>query len=347
MSDLHPQWTRRQTLWLLSGLVGSLTLPSCGQASQSASRANSAATVNAAMGITTWIGNSPLYIARGKRFFNEGGLNLDLQTFSTVSEAFPAFSAGQLQAVSPVTAEAVSLAAKGVDYRIVGVMDTSLGADGILARNSIADILDFKGKTVGVQKGGVGHFFLLQALAEAGLSEADISILDMAPDAAAAAYQTGNVEIVYSYSPFLEQADTAQPDGRIIFDTSKLPTAIADVYAFKTSFIEEQPDAVQAFLAGIFKALRVLNADSIEGLAIASQQLNIQPEELELQLKGIRLPDLKTNLDMLANPASDLYLLKPMNALAQFLKDQEQIAQVPDISNLIDPQFLLALKQPS
>lgn len=349
----HPHWTRRQALWLLAGAASGVGLHACAQSVETASVTASpgsepetsptSATTSANFGITTWVGNTAIYIAKEKGFFQNSGLDLNLKTFATVAEGFPSFTTGQIQGTSPVASEVVSLAAKGTDYRIVAVMDTSVGADAILARNSIASIADFKGKQVGVQQGGVGHFFLLQVLAEAGLSQSDVTIVDIAPDAAATAYQTGKIDIVYSYSPFVEAANAAQKDGRIIYDTSKMPTAIVDLYAFRTDFIASHPQAVQAFVGGIFQALDFLQTNPDEALAIAAKPLNVKPEELQTQLKGVKLPDLKTNVEMLSNAQSDLYMLKPMNALAAFLKEQGQIEAEPDLSQFIDPQFVQAL----
>lgn len=55
------------------------------------------------------------------------------------------------------------------------------------------------------------------------------------------------------------------------------------------------------------------------------------------------LPDLQTTQEMLSDPQSDLYVLKLMQAMAEFLKDQGQIKTVPDLSNILDPQFVTAL----
>ena len=52
--------------------------------------------------------------------------------------------------IALATLAAVTLKSKGVDYRVVLVADNSLGGDGILARTSVTDIKDFKGKNVAV-----------------------------------------------------------------------------------------------------------------------------------------------------------------------------------------------------
>lgn len=77
-----------------------------------------------------------------------------------------------------------------------------------------------------------------------------------------------------------------------------------------------------------------------EALAIAGKRLQLTPQEVEEQLKGVRLIDLPTNLEMLGNPQSDLYLLDHMNDLSQFLVSQKQIPQAPDLSNTLEPRFL-------
>lgn len=347
----HHRWTRRQALWLMAGAAGSVSLHACTQSTKTAnstadSTADTAASnrTSAAFGSAPWIGCTPLYIAQEKGFFRDAGLDLEIKTFASNLESIPAFSVGQIQGCAPLpTSEAITVAAKGIDFRIVGIMDLSAGGDAILARNSVASIADFKGKDIAVQVGGLGHFFLLQILAEAGLSEKDVTLVNTTPDAAATAYQTDKIDIAYTYSPFLEKANEAQPDGRIIYDTSKMPTAIIDTYVVSTKLIETQPETVQAFLTGIFKAQEFLETDADEAHAIAAKQLGVEPAEVAAQLKGVRLPDLQTNIEMLSNAQSDLYLMEPLQTMATFLKDQKQIETVPDLANVLDPQFLTAL----
>jgi NitT/TauT family transport system substrate-binding protein len=339
----HHRLNRRQALWFMAGAASTIGLNACNQLPKSASSATPANLVPATIATTKWIGNTAIYIAEGKNFFRDAGLNLTVRTFGTVAESFPAFTVGQIQALTPVTSEAVSLAAGGTDYRIVAVMDTSSGADAILAQSGISNVEDFKGKKIAVQRGGVGHFFLLQILAEAGMTEEDVTIVDTTPEAGTAAFEAGNVELAYSYQPYVAKALSVRKDASIAYDSSKMPTAIADVYAFKTDFIEANPEAVQGFVSSIFSALDFLKSNEGEALEIAAKRFEITPQDLASQLQGVSFPDLATNQEMIGNPNSDLYLLKPLTALAEFLKNQKQIETLPDLSTFIDPQFITAL----
>jgi NitT/TauT family transport system substrate-binding protein len=327
-------------LQVIAGAIGSIGLHSCALSVRSSPGIATSNLVPLTVAISPWIGITPLYIAEKKGYFREAGLNLTLRSFDDGTESFSGFIAGQFQAITPVTSEAVALAAQGADYRIVLVMDTSAGADAILARNSIASIDDFRGKEIAVPQNGVSHFFLLQVLAKSGMRERDVRILDVSAEVAAKAYAAGDVEIACTYSPFLENANRSQTDGRIIYDSSRLPTAIADVYAFDRQFIEQNPDAVAGFVSSVLKGLEFLKQNPEEGVAIAAQALQLSQKELAEQLKGIHLPDAQANVELLGNSQSDLYLLKSMTALAEFLQTQNQIQSIPDLTRIIDAQFV-------
>jgi NitT/TauT family transport system substrate-binding protein len=336
------KYSRRRTLQLIGGVAGGALLHACTKQNKTTSPGSSES-MSFTLGGTLWIGLTPFFIAQEKGFFAEEDLTVDFKGFSSSADYNAAFLAGQLNAAAPVTSEAVSLAAKGKDYRIVLVESISVGGDGILARTKINSVKDFKGKKIAVEQGTVSHFFLLQVLEEAGLSDADVKFVNAPPAAAAAAYQAGNVDIAVTYSPYMNQADKAQTDGRIIYDSSKMPTAVADVYAFDTQFIEENPQAVEAFVRGIFKGIAFLEEHPEEGLAIAAKKFEVTPEALAADLEGIQLPDAKTNLEMLGNSQSGLYLLNPLNRLATFLSKQGQVEEVPQLKTLLEPRFVEAV----
>jgi NitT/TauT family transport system substrate-binding protein len=333
-------WTRRQTLWLLTGTATSLTLHACTQPAQTGA---GTATKKASMGVEGWIGFTPLFIALEKGFYKEFGVDLNAPMFKSGSDSQPAFVSGQIDGLGAVSSSTVVLAAKGKNLQVVMVEDLSLGADGILARNSISDIKDFKGKTIAVETDGVSHFFLLQVLADAGLTDKDVELINVTPDAAAAAYQSGKVDIAVTYMPYLGKASAAQKDGRVIFDSSKKPTAIADLYVFDRQFIEANPSTVEGFIRGTFKGLDYLNNNRTDGLAIAAKKLQITPEELDEQLKGIKLPNLAENIEMLSNLQSSQYIGKPLETLAKFLKDHGKIDKTPDVATIIEPKFVKSI----
>lgn len=353
MTFQPPRFTRRRTLWMMGGVAGGLALHACASTSDPSTADSGDATTDtgsatettASTGSTLWVGYVPLYIALDKGFFKEKGLNLEHNVFGSSGDGDAAFASGRIDGQNTVTSEAVALLSKGADYRIIQVADTSLGGDGILARNSVADIADFQGREIAVDVGGVSHFFLLQVLEEAGLTADDVTITNLTPDAAASAYTAGRVDVAVTYAPFLTQANDAQPDGRIIYDTSKMPTAIVDVYLFDTEFVAANPDAMQAYVDGIYQGIDFLDSNRDEALEIAAKWLEYSPEDVAADLAGVDLTSPENNVKMLGEPDSDIYLASHMESLGQFLKDQGQIETAPttdEITALFDPTFVKA-----
>jgi len=345
-----PKMRRRHMLQLLTGATSAALLHACGStASDSASSGDSGATndteltMSLTLGTVPWIGQVPIYIAMEKGFYADEGLDFDINIFSSNGEYLSAFLSGQLDAISPVSSEAVLLRSQEKDYKIVLVQDNSVGGDGILAKDSIASIEDFKGKKIAVDTAGVSYFFLLQVLKEAGLTKDDFTAVNTDSAAAAAAFQSGNVDVAVSYAPFLQQAADAVEDGRVIYDSSSMPTAIIDLYLFDTTFIEEKPETVQAFVNATLRGLEFLESNPEEALEISAKELEVTPEELASDLKGVTLPDVATNLKMLGDPNDNLYLEKPMEDLATFLYEEGQIeSEVSGFPALFDPQFVQA-----
>ena len=343
---------RRQVLQLLAGASGAVVLHACNSNSttteadtdtDTAATDSPAPTMALSLGTAPWVGQVPLYIAAEKGFFAEEGLDFELRNFGDSGGYLSAFLANKLDSLSLVSSEAIALKDQGKDYKIVLIQDNSVGGDGILAKDSITSIEDFKGKDVAVDTSGVSYFFLLQVLKEAGLTKDDITAINTEPSAAAAAFQAGSVDIAVTYAPYLQQAADAVEDGRVIYDSSEMPTAIIDMYIFDTAYVDENPEAVQAFVNGIFKGLAFLETDREEALEISAKALDVAPEDVASDLEGVKLPDRDTNLEMMAEPDSDLYVAEPLKELGEFLLSEQQVEADPgDFAPLLDPQFVEA-----
>ena len=344
-SDQFFLYSRRRALQFLAGASTGLLLHACGQSGSQSSSNTGTEQMSLSIGFVTWIGMTPLHIALEKGFFRDLGLDLKPQTFGTNTDLNAAFLAGQLDASTPVTSAAVLTASKGKDFRIVLVQDNSVGGDGILARNSIKSIKAFKGQKIAVEKGAVSHFFLLQVLAEAGLTEADVTLVNADVTTATSAYQSGQVDIAVAYAPFLQQANEAQPDGRVIYDTAKMPTAISDFYIFDQAFAEANPKAVEAFVTGIFQGRDFLEQNPEEGLALAAKALETTPDALAADLKGVELPDAQANLKLLDASQGESPVVTSLQNMADFMIAQKQVESVPNLAQFVEPKFVEAYLQ--
>lgn len=293
------------------------------------------------LGMGTWVGYCPVYIAQAKGFYDEKGLSLELTTFQG-NDAAAAFAAGRLDMTSTAGSSALTLAASGVPFKNFLIADFSVGADGILARNTIKDVADFKGKRIAVEQVSVSHFFLIEVLDVAGLGEGDVTLVNLAPDVASAAYRSGEVDIAVTYAPYLGQVNGAVPDGRIMVDSSALPTAIVDYYQVRDEVLADRPAAVEAFVKGTFMGLDFLGSSREEALAICGKAMDVEPAQVEADLKGVHLPSLEENIAAMTDANSRYFVIPTMKSLAAFLHGKGQIGAIADVAALHDARALLA-----
>lgn len=348
----YPAITRRKMMGLMAGLAGGLALHGCTSPSTTGVTNGGGETTGknpdiVTVGVVPWIGYSPLYVAEAKGFFD--GITVESKTFSSNGDNLASFASGNLTAQAATNPEVVAQAARGVDYRIVMMADSSLGGDGILARNDVADIADFKGRKVGVEIGSTSYYFLLQVLKENGLTIDDIEAVNITADASAAAYQAGTVDIAVTYQPFLSLGNDEQPDGRIIIDTSALPTAILDVYLFQADFVSDKPEKVQAFVNGILQARAFIESDSEEAYKIIAEKLEVDPSEVEAQLGDVDLTSLEDNQKVLTGEGAPQGLTENLVVLSDFLVAQDEIEApltTEAVNALIDPSFVQAASLP-
>ncbi|KQW43108.1 ABC transporter substrate-binding protein [Nocardioides sp. Root1257] len=94
----------------------------------------------------------------------------------------------------------------------------------------IKDVSELKGKTVGVAEGSSANYNLLAQLQDAGLKYSDVTIKNLQPGDALAAFSAGHLDAWAIWEPFTSQAEQ-EADAKVIADGSKL----ANGYTFQVA----------------------------------------------------------------------------------------------------------------
>ena len=88
-------------------------------------------------------------------------------------------------------------------YELIGMVDNIGPAEDMVVRKAanIKTPADFKGKKVATPFGSTSHFRLLGFLKVNNLTEKDVTVLDLKPDAEVAAWTRGDIDAAYVWSP--------------------------------------------------------------------------------------------------------------------------------------------------
>jgi NitT/TauT family transport system substrate-binding protein len=206
-----------------------------------------------------WVGYGPLYLARDLGMFKKYGLDVELSATDDVLAETALVSSGVMSGVA-TEVDTMMSTRKTLCTKGVVALDDSAGADGILARDDITALSQMKGKEIGVSETGLPNIFFTYALEKAGLTRDDVTILNMKPEDAAAAFIAGRIPVAVTYEPSLTFVADAHK-GHVLFDSAQAPGLIADLVYLRCDVIEKQPDDIRALVKGLYDAVDYVAAN--------------------------------------------------------------------------------------
>jgi NitT/TauT family transport system substrate-binding protein len=223
--------------------------------------------------INVWAGWSPIIYANngfkaGKLWKSPGGkdFKVELVLVDDPIAMRDAYAAGNLH-VGWATLDMLPLFLEGlrkdsrVMPRVYQQIDWSNGGDGIVVRDSVKTMADLRGKTVVLAQNSPSHYFLLNALINAGVqpAEVDFRFTQDAFQAAAAFNADRRLAGVVSWAPDIYNLEKIKGN-RMLVTTATANKLIADVWFARADFANDNPDIIEGLVRGIFDAMIDLKA---------------------------------------------------------------------------------------
>ncbi|MBP1852007.1 ABC transporter substrate-binding protein [Rhizobium halophytocola] len=201
------------------------------------------------IGLSTWVGYGPLYMAQEEGFFKDEGLDVDLVKMEDVKTRMPALAAGRLDAAVTTIDTVLGFSSKDHPLTYLFAIDDSRGGDGIVANDDITSVEGLKGKKVAYTEGSVSQFFLSVLLKNAGMTLKDIDSLNMTAGDAGAAFVSGNVDAAVTWEPWLSRGK-AKKGGHVLIDSTKTPGLITDILVTTKDNLDKR----KADFEGLYRA---------------------------------------------------------------------------------------------
>jgi NitT/TauT family transport system substrate-binding protein len=287
------------------------------------------------VGFNAWIGSIAFFVAREKGFFKEEGLDMQGKSFSAPGDGLPPLLTGDLDAVLSTADSVLTVLDKAPgQLRVVYLTDTSAGADAILAKKDIGGIKAMKGRKVAATLGQCNQLLLEKALEKAGLTDADIQLVNMNPDDAGSAFAAGKIDVAVTWEPWITKV-SGEKNGHVIFSSKETPNLILDVLAISTKTAKNKPAETRAFIKALNRGYEFVQTHTDEAVALAAKALEQKPDEVKAMLPKVMLYSPKQNLEVMAGPAPTASL-----QVAKFFKDKKVNETLVDVSHLYDPSFL-------
>jgi NitT/TauT family transport system substrate-binding protein len=295
------------------------------------------------VGYDSWVGFAAVFVAVDKGLFEKEGVKVDLRSFAGPSDTIAPTLAGDLDIALTTPDNVMSVVAgQRADLMTVALIDTSDGADAVLAKNSIKDIAGLNNKTVAVTFGQCNELLLLEALARAGLKQSDLTLVNMDADAAGAAFIAGRLDAAVTWEPWVTQV-TSSGKGHILFSSKEAANIIFDSVAVTGKFAATHGRNIEAFIRGVSAGVAYVRAHPEEAQTIIAKTLSIKAADVAVMLKGVRLFDLADNRELFGDAAKPGPLYAAMDKVADFQLAHQLYKIKPDIGATLNRTFVRAI----
>lgn len=268
-------------------------------------------------------------------FFEEMGVEVEITQFDSGKDVNTALASGSIDFGLLGSCPAALAISQDLGVKCIWIHEILGAAESLVARadSGVTSIEELEGKTVATPFASTSHFSLLHALESAGLSETDVNLLDMQPSEIYVAWENGQIDAAYVWDPTLSELG----DSVLLCtsgDLADMGYMTSNVELVRTEFMEENPELTEAYIRAVSKAVDLYQNETDEAVATIVSALELTEEDAEKQMAGSTWLSAEEQLG-----ASYFGTNEEKGALAQnlydtavFLKEQDSITEVPDLS---------------
>ena len=277
------------------------------------------------------------------------GYTVNWRKFGGGGDVIRAMASGNVQIGEAGSSPIAAAASQGLDIQLFWILDAIADAEQLVARNGggVTRVADLRGKTIAVPFVSTAHYQLIAALAEAGLTEADVRILNMRPPEIAAAWERGDIDATFIWDPMLARV---KKSGTVVIsagDLARKGKATFDGLVVDRAWAARNRDFLVTLVRLIAAqdaayAAKPWAADAPEVAAIARITGSV-PADVPASLAAYRFPTLEAQ-------ASPAWLgggaARALTETAEFLKAQGRVqALAPDYGRFVTGAYVDAARK--
>tara|TARA_A100001037_G_C15113353_1_gene620152 strand:+ start:1036 stop:2019 length:984 start_codon:yes stop_codon:yes gene_type:complete len=256
-----------RNLLMMSGLVAFIAAP----ASADKMKATLAQSISPLAAIAT--------VAKAKDFYGKHGLDIEVKYFTSGKRSLAAVMGGgadiATNAESPTTAAAMAKQPIAFLARINYAFVKTLVSE----KSGIKSIADLAGKKIGYTVGTGGQVYTNYLLKKAGITEKDVTLVNMRPQELLPAMAAGSVDAINSWEPNITNAKRAVK-GSSIIDTKGIYAESFNVLTLRP-FLNKNPELFVKLMRAYIDAEKFLKKNPEESIKIVAKRAGMQPSDLK------------------------------------------------------------------
>ncbi len=253
-----------------------------------------------------WFGFAPVFVAQEEGYFESEGLEVTTAFDNDRANVLPAMANGSIDCTMRTIGESMSRPRQpDTTGTVIGTIDISVGADGVVASKDIQSVEDLIGKTMAGEINHPGTTLIQHALSQVGKSVKDVNIQLIATDDSAAVFEDPDISAVATWEPMMSSIirNTSREGAHLLLTSADYEGLITDVIIVRTEDLHENPGKYAKFLRGIYRAIDLYNNDPDRFIAISAPAFDVPDAEMKEALAGVKYTSYEESVAYL--PASD------------------------------------------
>lgn len=269
-------------------------------------------------------------------FFDQYSVDVLPIHYTSCNEEIPDLAIGKIDSLTIGPIDLLPVIQNN-DFRVIMVTGYSNGADQIVASPDIDNLAGLRGKRIGASEGTSGEFLVTEMLRQAGLSLADVTLVNISPD-----------KVPYSIPELIDAGHISQPQTsistelgqHIIFTSAQTPGLLPYISVVRLEVIQNRPADIRNLVAAWLETLDWWLNNPTQGSLIIANRIGANP--VDISINGLKMFTAADNQLTFAdypgvNPSSVYYLFRQS---LDFLITSGFITIPPDIDTILDPSFL-------
>jgi ABC-type nitrate/sulfonate/bicarbonate transport system substrate-binding protein len=151
--------------------------------------------------------SSLIWVAKGKGYFDEQGLDVNIKLYESGHLALQDMLAGNLDIATATEFASVRLGIVRPDFRIISILDEAEDQRLVAKKDSgITQRSDLRNKRIGLARGTSSEYYLHLMLILEKIPAQDVHLVDVLPSQQVKALAAGDVDAVMAWEPFASMA---------------------------------------------------------------------------------------------------------------------------------------------
>jgi NitT/TauT family transport system substrate-binding protein len=237
-----------------------------------------------------WFGFAPTHVASELGYFAEEDLEVTWVFDNDRANVYPALDSNEINCTMRTIGEHMSRPlTPESNLVVIGVIDVSVGADGVVGAPGIETVSDLVGKTFAGEINHPGTVMTAYALKKAGHSLSDVDVRLIATDDASAVFEDPEVAAVATWEPMMSEivANTSRKGSKILLSSKDFNGLITDVVIVNKNDYAANREKYAKLMRGIYRAVDLYKNNPEEFLKVAAPTYDVSPDVMAGDLGGV------------------------------------------------------------